>query len=261
MEGSARPVGRQGYPLRALWRAYLLSFLLNLPHTNALIRRLHADTELRRLCGYDSTSNYQNCGDCGAAPIIGIRRTGKQKAQLHEGIYTNDAAPTCIGMQPMEYVRSHGGKRLYRCPPSGCHLRARRGVRYCDERVWESGHGNPRLFGPIPRGSAAWKDLYGMRQSVERVFKSLKESRRLAAHCLRGLRQVSLPHRHERPSVSGHGAGVSDGRPTGRHPLDGQEGGVSHIARQTATSSRSEMPSAATSPISFANFLRFIGLA
>ena len=172
--------------------AYLLSFPLNLPHTNALIRRLHADTELRRLCGYDSTSNYQNCVDRGAAPIIGIRRTGKQKAQLHEGIYTNDAAPTCIGMQPMEYVRSHGGKRLYRCPPSGCHLHARRGVRYCDERVWESGHGNPRLFGPIPRGSAAWKDLYGMRQSVERVFKSLKESRRLAAHSLRGLRQVSL---------------------------------------------------------------------
>ena len=35
-----RPVGRQGYPLKALWRAYVVSFILNLPHTNALVRRL-----------------------------------------------------------------------------------------------------------------------------------------------------------------------------------------------------------------------------
>ena len=33
-----RPTGRQGYPLKALWRAYVGSFVLKLPHTNALIR-------------------------------------------------------------------------------------------------------------------------------------------------------------------------------------------------------------------------------
>ena len=47
-----RWTGRPGYPLRPLWRAYLASFVLNLPHTNALIRRLKADPELRRLCGF-----------------------------------------------------------------------------------------------------------------------------------------------------------------------------------------------------------------
>ena len=45
-------MGRQGYPLRALWRAYIASFVLNLPHTNALIRRLEEDQDLRELCGF-----------------------------------------------------------------------------------------------------------------------------------------------------------------------------------------------------------------
>ena len=47
-----RPTGRQGYPLLALWRSYVASFILNLPHTNALIRRLSDDPKLRSLCGF-----------------------------------------------------------------------------------------------------------------------------------------------------------------------------------------------------------------
>ena len=42
------------------------------------------------------------------------------------------------------------------------------------------------------RDSQEWKDLYVKRQAIERVFKSLKESRRLNRHCVRGLRQVTL---------------------------------------------------------------------
>ena len=44
--------GRPGHSLRALRRAYAASFLLNLPHTNALIRQIKADPALRRLCGF-----------------------------------------------------------------------------------------------------------------------------------------------------------------------------------------------------------------
>ena len=47
-----RPTGRQGYPLKALWRAYVGSFVLNLAHTNALIRRLEDDADFRTLCGF-----------------------------------------------------------------------------------------------------------------------------------------------------------------------------------------------------------------
>ena len=48
----ARKNHRPGYPLKAMWRAYVASFVLNLPHTNAIIRRLYEDPELRRLCGF-----------------------------------------------------------------------------------------------------------------------------------------------------------------------------------------------------------------
>ena len=47
-----RKNGRPDHSLKALWRAYTASFLLNLPHTNALIRRLQDDPGLRDLCGF-----------------------------------------------------------------------------------------------------------------------------------------------------------------------------------------------------------------
>ncbi|MCE2465362.1 MAG: transposase [Dehalococcoidia bacterium] len=46
--------GRPGYPLQAMWRAYLASFILNLGNTNDLIRRLRDDYPLRELCGFGS---------------------------------------------------------------------------------------------------------------------------------------------------------------------------------------------------------------
>ena len=328
--------GRRGYPVSALWRAYVVSFILNLPNTNALIRRLHEDPQLRLLCGfsgalphrsnfnrfisrlnshedlvagcltsltdrlsstlpgfgekvavdstvvrthsnpnrrvvsdqeaswtaknaagakeggkewrfgfkyhavvdatyglpitgftttakrndspelpgllsqaasaydwfapryvmadrgYDSEANHQAVMARGAAPIVAIRVGARSHPKLHNGIYDNDATPTCMGMLAMEYVRTDPEKgHLYRCPPAGCKLKDRKGVLHCQDRLWEK-HEYSRLFGPVRRGSREWKDLYGLRQSVERVFKSLKQSRRLEAHCVRGLRKISL---------------------------------------------------------------------
>ena len=48
-----RPTGRPGYPLYAMWCAYVVSFALNLPSTNALIRMLDSSLELRLLCGFN----------------------------------------------------------------------------------------------------------------------------------------------------------------------------------------------------------------
>ena len=142
--------------------------------------------------GYDSEANHQAVTARGAIPIIGIR-TSQSSERLHEGIYDNDGAPTCLGLRSMEYVRSDPQKGyLYRCPQDGCELSKRRGVRHCRDQVWENRTDNLRLFGKIRRGSQEWKDLYGMRWSVERVFKSLKQSRRLEGHCVRGLRAISL---------------------------------------------------------------------
>ena len=328
--------GRRGYPVSALWRAYVASFILNLPNTNALIRRLHEDPQLHRLCGfagalphrssfnrfisrlsyhedlvagciasltdrlaetlpgfgekvsvdstvvrthsnpnrrvvsdpgaswtaknaagakdgkkewrfgfkyhavvdatyglpiagftttakrndspelprllaqatsvhgwfapryvmadrgYDSEANHQAVMALGAAPIVAIRVGARSPPKLHNGIYDNEATPTCMGMVAMEYVRTDPEKgHLYRCPPAGCKLKDRKGVLHCQDRIWEK-HEYSRLFGPVRRGSREWKNLYGLRQSMERVFKSLKQSRRLEAHCVRGLRKISL---------------------------------------------------------------------
>ncbi len=76
--------------------------------------------------------------------------------------------------------------------PEGCRLKARRGVKYCADLEWFPPTENPRILGPIYRGSKRWKAAYGLRQSVERVFKSVKESLRLERHFIRGLRKIAL---------------------------------------------------------------------
>ncbi len=334
-----RRTGRQGYPLRSLWRAYLASFILNLPSTNALIRRLEDDLELRLICGfstlpsrrtfnrfilrlsnhtelvdecmskltrqlattlpgfgekvavdsttvsthsnpnrkmlsdpdaswtvknsasgkdgeewhfgykyhavadatydiplsgfvttarrndspflpqvldkaagehewfapkyviadrgYDANSNHMAVIERGGIPIIHIRdmKKGAKRPQDRylEGIYTHEGVPTCLGMLPMDYVRSDPERgHLYRCPHGGCRLKNRQGVVYCKDEYWVNHKDNPRLFGPIRRGSQEWKALYRQRQSIERVFKSLKQSRRLEDHCTRGIQKISL---------------------------------------------------------------------
>ena len=48
-----RPTGRPGWSLASLWAAYVASYYLDLPHTNALIRRLEDDPGLRAVCGFD----------------------------------------------------------------------------------------------------------------------------------------------------------------------------------------------------------------
>ena len=331
-----RPVGRQGYPLKALWQAYVASFILNLPHTNALIRLLEDEPSLRLLCGfsgllphrttfnrfiqrlsyhadlveacftdlthqlktllpdlgdevaidsttvrshcnpnrkrisdpgaswtaknsarakeggkewhhgykvhmvadanygvplahvvttakrndspelpnviaraealypwfkpsvviadrgYDSTANHEHLYQKGIAPVIHIRRSQAHNG-LHEGIYTKKGVPTCLGQVPMEYVRSDPKMgHLYKCRREGCHLATRPGVHHCSDEVWEDPTRNIRLFGVLRRDSEEWKALYAKRQAIGRVFKSMKESRRLERHCVRGLRQITL---------------------------------------------------------------------
>ena len=107
--------------------------------------------------GYDGKPNHKWLNGKGIVPIIHIR-----------------------GKVPMEYVRSDPEKgHLYRC--KGCYLAdsMRGGIRHCDSQVWEDPSQNIRLFGVVRRGSQEWKDLYTKRQAIERVFKSMKESRRL----------------------------------------------------------------------------------
>ena len=146
--------------------------------------------------GYDSKANFEYLYlKHGIDPIIHIR-VPTTNTGLYEDIYTADARPTCIGMVPMEHVGQDGeGGHVFRCRSEGCHLKDSKqgGIRHCDTVIVEHLADNLRVMGGRTwRGSREWWRLYHKRWSVERVFKSLKESRRLDEHCIRGLKQITL---------------------------------------------------------------------
>ena len=79
--------GPHTYRTISLWRAYLLSFVLNLTSTNALIRRLQDDPALRLLCGFSKLphrttfnrfinrlSQHRDLVDACLAPLTGQLR-------------------------------------------------------------------------------------------------------------------------------------------------------------------------------------------
>ena len=149
--------------------------------------------------GYDSQSNHREVIKRGAIPIIHIRDMKKTKEKVQdrfiEGNYTHEGVPVCIGMKPMDYVRSDTERGyLYRCNAEGCHLKDRKGVVYCQDEYWlnPEEHDNPRLFGPIRRDSKEWKGFYRLRFGVERNFKSMKQSRSMDSLTAMGLDRVAL---------------------------------------------------------------------
>ena len=142
--------------------------------------------------GYDSLRNHELLQNKDILPVIHVRKNARDSRD--DGIYTEQGGPTCLG-GPMEYVRSDPERgRLYRCRSGGCHLAGsmRGGTSHCDDAVWEDPKRNIRFFGTIRREGQEWKDLYAKRQAIEQTFKSLKQSRRLDRHCVRGLRQITL---------------------------------------------------------------------
>ena len=145
--------------------------------------------------GYDSLTNHEFVYDLGITPVIHIRKP-TAKDGLYDGIYTESGKPTCMGGEAMEYVRTdpETGAHLFRCRAGGCPLKAvgSKAIAHCDSEVWENPESNLRVLGPLPRFLPAWKRLYSQRMSIERIFRSLKHSRGLEGHMVRGMKKVSL---------------------------------------------------------------------
>lgn len=55
-----RWIGRSGYSIQMMLKAYLASYFLNMRNTNALIRRLQEDRTLRELCGFTKAKQLPN---------------------------------------------------------------------------------------------------------------------------------------------------------------------------------------------------------
>ena len=142
--------------------------------------------------GYDSEKNHLTVIARGATLICETakpikRKSGSKRPKLQ---FNKDGVPWCAEGKLMEYVTTHPDRgHGYRCtavltdPNHQCDF-----VKWVDWRTEK----NKRIHGPIARTSPEWKALNTDRQSVERVFKSLKEFRRLERHYIRGLSKISL---------------------------------------------------------------------
>lgn len=142
--------------------------------------------------GYDSRLNNEILHKLGISPVIHKRRT--RGGGLHDGIYTTEGTPTCIGGQVMVFAGTDPGtrQRLYRCPPGGCHLKDRvLFSRFCDSAVWVNPEDDIRLFGgALRRDGPEWRAKYRMRWTVERVFSELKREGHIDRHHFRGKAKV-----------------------------------------------------------------------
>ena len=145
--------------------------------------------------GYDSNENHRAVVKDGAIPIIHIRKPTAADS-LNSGVYTVKGTPTCMGQVAMDYVRTdpETGRHLFQCPAGGCRLKAKNSgaVLYCDSEVWEDPMENLRVVGIVWRGSREWERHYAKRWSIERVFRSLKHSRGLEGHHVRGKAKIRL---------------------------------------------------------------------
>ena len=63
----------------------------------------------------------------------------------------------------------------------------------CGDEHWEVPEGKVlRIVGKIPRFSKTWKDLYKLRQTIERYFGSAKRSRLLNKKIYIGMEKVAI---------------------------------------------------------------------
>ena len=143
--------------------------------------------------GYDAQSNHKFLTGIGVTPVIHVRKPTAADG-LHDGVYNAEGRPVCLGSVPMDYVETDPatGHHLYRCPAAGCALKGRGLIPNCRQEVWEDPANNLRVIGVLPRHTDQWKKLYRKRWSIERTFGSLKESRGLEGHRVRGMERIEL---------------------------------------------------------------------
>ena len=117
-------------------------------------------------------------------PIIKLKKSSA-KSGLYYKEYDAKGTPVCECGQLMEFIDSVPGFGDYFVCTS-----LEKGHQHIED--WYPIDRNYRLRGPIQRDTDEWDDLYDKRQSIERVFKSMKQSLRLESHYHRSLKKISL---------------------------------------------------------------------
>ena len=140
--------------------------------------------------GYDSKKNHEYLIGEEILPVIRIRDSNAKNG-LYDKQFDFAGNPLCPCGEKADLAFDLGDVGLgdhYICPKAENNEGAE-GEHIAD---WYAADRNVRLRGPIHRESELWSDLYDKRQSVERVFKSMKQSLRLDRHYHRSLKMVWL---------------------------------------------------------------------
>jgi len=150
---------------------------------------------------YDAYENYRSAiQNIGAAPIIALNpRNGADALTVGSLLLLSPQDKyTCPAGFPVVYWGKdpERGRLKFRCP-------AALGKCQClfQSTCSPSGYGRTfylhpdrdlRLIGPIPRGTALWREKYNARTSVERAYSEEKGSHHLASLRVRGLAKVKI---------------------------------------------------------------------
>ena len=145
--------------------------------------------------GYDSEANFVFLDSIGIIPVIAVRKPRRKKGRrratydvlssdgTYEGTFDKNGFPLCAGDIPMDYVGSDAERgHLFRCSQEGCDMKKKTLIPwlYCSDQQWEKSEGKLlRIVGKLPRFTKKWKEIYKLRQAIERFFGSGKQSRLL----------------------------------------------------------------------------------
>ncbi|MYC07916.1 MAG: transposase [Chloroflexi bacterium] len=158
--------------------------------------------------GYDDTKNFLWLDSIGITPIIAVRkpvkakdgkrRTYKAEIEGPYGKYTEsfnvDGYPVCPCGRVMRYVgtdSTHG--HSFKCPRDRRHSEKVLSPLSCGDEYWIKPKGKlVRIMGVLPRFSKRWKELYKLRQTIERFFGSAKRSRVLDRHHFLSMDKVAI---------------------------------------------------------------------
>ena len=144
--------------------------------------------------GYDSAKNNKVAVELGMVPIIHIREPSGKTTKVYDNV---SGAPQLVlvrgpwsmcGRIPNQVITCSGARRADVNSRTG----APRPSGTAKTGVWEDPMNDLRVLGVVARASEEWKEHYAKRQSVERLFGSLKRSRNLEVHFSRNISRMRL---------------------------------------------------------------------
>lgn len=136
---------------------------------------------------HDAIDIYKFLIKEGSVPFIDLNnRSANKSALLSDGFEVVDGIPICPQKLKMKnWGLCNGMRRKFRCPlmsKTGCSCPSPCSDSKYGKCIYIHTADNPRIFPPVPRGSALWEKTYNSHTSSERCNKRIKNDYQLQLH-------------------------------------------------------------------------------